>query len=187
MRTGFGFSAWGSLALVTALVLEPSLPSPAAPQVYTGADSSASFLVDGAGSLLAWGENSSGQLGIGGHPNQTLPVTVTYPAGVHGWRAIVPASNFSQGGYTYAIGDDGQLYEAGFTGFYTPANFYFARVTPVVGINGWTSLSASGVGWLAVATNGYIYGNVGGTVTWAPRPGAVRWTQVALGDSYQPN
>jgi hypothetical protein len=188
MRTISGSCAWGGfLTLAIILGLATALSASAGPRVYSGANSYSSFLVDGAGSLVAWGDNGYGNLGIGGNANQLTPVAAPSPTGVHGWRAIAPASSFAMGNYTYAIGADGLLYVAGFAGFGLPSNYYFAQVTPFAGINGWTSVAASSVGWLAVATNGYIYGSINGTVTWAPRPGATRWTQVALGSYFQPN
>lgn len=189
MKTILSTYKW-SVRLALALTLGAStvLPSHAAPQVYSGATSYSSFLVDGAGSAVAWGNDDFGNLGIGGgYASQLTPVSAPFPLGVHGWRAIAPALSFNMGNFTYAIGDDGQLYLAGFAGFSSQPNLYFSLVTNFAGINGWTGVSASSLGWLAVATNGYIYGSVNGTITWAPRPGATRWTQVAMGSYFQPN
>ena len=83
------------------------------PQIYAGAGAYGSFLVDGAGALSAWGENSGGGLGIGSNSDQSNPTTVPFPSGVHGWRGVATANGI-YGDWTYAIGDNGQLYGSGY-------------------------------------------------------------------------
>ena len=43
------------------------------------------------------------------------------------------------------------------------------------------------MGWLAVATNGPIYGNIDGSGWWLPPAGATRWIQVAVRSYVSPN
>ncbi|NOS68770.1 MAG: hypothetical protein HOP33_02460, partial [Verrucomicrobia bacterium] len=148
------------------------------PQVYAGPATSASFLVDGSGALNAWGKNDSGQLGIGGYADQPNPASVPFPAGVHSWRTMATANG--NGSWTYAIGSDLQLYAAGFVSFSTPSYLYMTPITPPAGVGGWSAVAASELGWLAVSTNGPIYGSINGSITWPPQPGATHWTQVAV-------
>lgn len=146
----------------------------AVPQVYAGPCTYSSFLIDGTGTLNAWGENGYGSLGIGGYADQPSPATVPFPSGVHGWRAVA-----SSGNATYAIGDDLQLYGAGQISW-NSISPYLTLIPPPAGVGGWATVAAGGLGWLAVSTNGSIYGNINGSVNWPPRPGATRWTHVAV-------
>ena len=135
------------LALVAVVSNGALQRAAAAPQVYAGPHAYSSFLVDGAGTLSAWGENGGGGLGIGGYTDQPRPSAVPFPAGVHGWRGVAAASGF-YGDWTYAIGDDSQLYGAGNISFnYFPS---MTLIPPPVGIGGWASVAASDQGWLAV-------------------------------------
>ena len=165
--------------LAFAAILMSAWPGEAAglPQVFAGPCSYASYLVDGAGALNAWGYNGGGALGIGSYISQSSPTAVPFPSGVHSWRTMT-AANGSYGDWTLAIGDDSQLYGAGHVsaGFQT----YMTLITPPAGVGGWSAVAASDQGWLAVSTNGPIYGNVNGTIWWPPRPGATAWAQVAV-------
>ena len=60
------------------------------------------------GQLYAWGNNFSGQLGVGDTTNRFLPIGVRLPDGVTRWVAV--AAGYS---HSVAIGDDGQLYAWG--------------------------------------------------------------------------
>jgi len=64
---------------------------------------------------------------------------------------------------------------------------YLTQVTPPAGAGGWSEVAASDEGWLAVSTNGSIYGNINGSISWPPRPGATRWTQVAVCSYFSPS
>ena len=151
------------------------------PQVFAGPHSYTSFLIDGAGGLSGWGETGFGQLGIGLSSDQTSPVTIPFPFGVQGWRTV--ASGVDNGGWSFGIADDGQLYVAGAAWGFAYAS-YFTLVPAPQGASGWSALAVSDLGWLAIASNGSIYGNINGGISWAPRPGATRWTQVAIGSWY---
>jgi len=172
-----GRSVFWSLVIL-AVVLNDSRQGAVAaePQVFAGPCAYSSFLVDATGTLSAWGENSGGSLGIGSYTDQSSPSAVPSLSGVHHWQAVVSANGF-YGSWTYAIGDDSQLYGAGYlaSGFYQ----YLTPILPPAGVGGWAAVAASDDGWLAVSTNGPIYGNVNGSVYWPPRPGATGWTQVA--------
>jgi len=150
-------------------------------QVYSGPRSYASFLVDGSGTLSAWGYNAD-HLGLGGYYNQLTPAAVSFPSGVHGWKAVVVAEG-GYGAWTFAIGDNAQLYGAGhiLSGYLDSLTL----IQPPAGVGGWAAVSASDQGWLAVSTNGAIYGNINGRVWWPQPPsGATRWTQVAVGSYF---
>ena len=149
----------------------------AGPQVYAGPCTYSSFLVDGAGTLCAWGKNGGAALGIGSYADQSSPSAVPFPSGVHAWR-VVATANGSYGDWTYAIGDDSQLYGAGHV--LSDYHSYLTLIPLPTGAGGWAAVAASDQGWLAVSTNGTIYGNVNGNIKWLPRPGATRWTQVAV-------
>ena len=157
----------------------------AVPQVYAGSSASSSFLVNGSGALNAWGENGLGNLGIGGYADQPNPATVPFPSGVHGWREVAAASGSTLGSSTYAIGDDSQLYGAGNISFSYHQSM--TLIPPPAGVGGWAAVAASGTGWLAVSTNGPIYGIINGSISWPPRPGATRWAQVAVGSYSSPS
>jgi alpha-tubulin suppressor-like RCC1 family protein len=164
---------WAAVFLVAVILNGGGRAAAAVPQVYAGPCAYSSFLVDGVGTLSAWGANGYGNLGIGSYASQSSPSAVPFPAGVQSWRAVVAA-----GEWTYAIGDDSQLYGAGNISFvYDP---YLTLIPPPAGAGGWSALAASDEGWLAVSTNGPIYGFINGSVSWPPRPGATRWTQVAV-------
>jgi len=166
-----------SVVIITVVLTGAFRGAAAVPQVYAGSCADSSFLIDGAGALNAWGENGSGSLGIGSYADQPSPTAVPFPAGVHSWRTVVTA-NGNNAGWTYAIGDDAQLYGAGNISF----NFYqyLTLVTPPAGAGGWVTVAASDEGWLAISTNGAIYGMINGSVKWQPHSGAARWTQVAV-------
>ena len=156
----------------------------AVPLVYAGSCSDSSYLADGAGTLNGWGANG-GNLGVGGYYDQLSPVAIPYPSGVHGWKIVSAAGGF-YGDWTFAIGDDSQLYGAGH--IYPTYPQYLSLIQPPAGVGGWAGVSASDQGWLAVATNGPIYGNVSGSVWWPlPPAGATRWTQVAVRSYFSPN
>jgi len=155
----------------------PQTSEAAPPQVYAGSSCDSSFLVDGSGSLIAWGDNGYGNLAIGGYSDQLSPTAVPFPSSVHRWKTVAAANGF-YGGWTLAVGDDSQLYGAG----YISGTFfqYLTLVPPPAGVGGWSGVAASESGWLAVSTNGPIYGNINGRIWWPPLAGATRWTQVAV-------
>src|SRR5436190_2920607 len=150
------------------------------PQVFAGSHSYCSFLIDGTGGLSAWGASNFGQLGTGINDNQASPVSIPFPFGVQGWRTIASAYNFGHGGFSFGLGDDGQLYVAGSIFGYAP---YFTLVPAPSEVSEWSALAVGNLGWLTIASNGSIYGGINGDVYWAPRPGAARWTQIAIGSS----
>jgi hypothetical protein len=167
---------WSVVAALAALNAACRGVAAGGPQVYSGPHADASFLIDGAGALSAWGENSDASLGIGSYSDQPSPTTVPFPAGVHGWRTVAASSG--NGDWTYAIGDDAQLYGAGNISFVF--HQYLTLISPPAGAGGWAGVAASDTGWLAVSTNGSIYGMINGSISWPPRSGAARWTQVAV-------
>lgn len=172
--------------LAVIVSLSGALPGPAAlPQVFSGSSASSSFLVDGVGTLSAWGDNTYGCLGIGGLADQSDPAIAPFPPGVRSWTTVASAGGF-YGNWTYAIGDNQQLYAAGFLSFSDPQKLFFTPVPPPAGVGGWRAVAVSDQGWLAVATNGPIYGNINGPVSWPPRPGATHWTQVAVRSYFSP-
>ncbi len=174
-------------AFVIALLNLAHQSGSAAPQVYAGPAASSSFLVDGAGALNAWGHNGNAQLGLGHYSSQPVPATAPFPTGVHAWRVVATATASFGGSSTYGIGDDDQLYAAGFAGFGVPSSEYLTLIPPPAGVGGWAAVAAGSLGWLAVSTNGPIYGSINGQISWSPRPGATRWTQVAVGSYRAPS
>src|SRR6187455_2913876 len=97
-----------SLALLTFC-----LPSALAttPHFATSPNSGSSYLIDANGTLLSWGNNSSGILGIGSSITQPTPTGSPFPTGVQRWKVI--AAGFSSALCSIAIADNGGLYGAG--------------------------------------------------------------------------
>jgi len=151
----------------------------ASSSVFANASANSSFLIDSSGTMSSWGDNGSGQLGVGGYADQASPVMSPFPTGVTRWRSLATMYSFNSGNSTYAIGNDSQLYVAGFNGYSAPGALYFTRMVTPGGVGGCAAVTASSLGWLAISTNGQIFGNANGAVWWPPRPGATRWTQVA--------
>ena len=167
-----GFTA----VVILAVALADQTTNAAAPQLYAGPSSESSFLVDGSGALNGWGYNAD-HLGLPGYFNQLTPAAIPFPSGVHSWRTVTVASG--NGSWTFAIGDDAQLYGAGYVLGLRLHNL--TLIEPPAGVGGWATVSASDLGWLAVSTNGAIYGSINGQVWWPQPPaGASRWIQVAL-------
>jgi hypothetical protein len=84
-----------------------TLPNPE--HTWLASDGKSFFVVDAAGRVRAWGDNSAGQLGAGfvsgtNNPIISTPVTIEPPAGLR-FRQVV-----SSGRRTYALTDSGQLY-----------------------------------------------------------------------------
>ena len=59
--------------------------------------------------LYAWGQNNDGQLGNGTTSDTSLPVMVTFPAGVKSWTDVAAGA-----AHSLAIGNDGNVYAWGF-------------------------------------------------------------------------
>jgi alpha-tubulin suppressor-like RCC1 family protein len=140
------------------------------------------------GTVVSWGENSIGDLGIGSLRDETAPVGV---AGLSGVTAIAAGSRFTlallSNGTVMAWGDNefGQLGNGTTT--------YSALPVPVPGLSGVTAISAGGGHALALLSNGTVmawgdneFGQLGnGTTTGSdipqPVPGLTGVAGIAAG------
>jgi alpha-tubulin suppressor-like RCC1 family protein len=114
-----------------------------------------SLALDTQGRLYSWGNNGSGQLGLGNFTNSSVPRLVAFPALVTAWTAIGAGSN-----YSIALGNNGQLYMCG-SGYTVDSGgpfVLFALPVPVPrGVTNWLSFAAGPEHVLAVAGNGALY------------------------------
>jgi alpha-tubulin suppressor-like RCC1 family protein len=149
------------------------------------------------GTLIACGNNSFGQLGLGNTTNRSSFTTVPFPAGVTAWTSIAAGSN-----YSIALANNGQLYACGY-GFYgtlgtggTTNSTRFMPVALPAGVTNWLKVFPGAQHVLAIAGNGTLYawglGSVGqlgnGTFSNSPVPQAVtppagvsNWIALAAG------
>ncbi len=150
------------------------------------------------GELLAWGENRSGQLGLGyTNTYESAPVLVPGPVGVTGWREVRAGASHS-----LALAEDGRLFGWGANGQGQLGLVHtndLARPTLIPapgGAAGWTAVAAAADHSAGVATSGeiYVWGfskmgelaegqtNAVPRPTLIPRPAGVsRWVSVAAG------
>jgi alpha-tubulin suppressor-like RCC1 family protein len=110
------------------------------------------------GKLVAWGNNSSGQLGLGNITNSSVFRQVPFPTGVTAWTAIGAGSN-----YSIALANNGRLYACGL-GFYgtlgtggTTNSTTFAPVALPIGVTNWLKVFAGAQHVMAIAGNGALY------------------------------
>lgn len=82
--------------------------SPAYVPTSVAAGDSHSLALTSDGTLLAWGSNASGQLGVGYPANASAPVQVPFPPGVTSFTAIAAGSTFS-----LAIDNNGKVWAWG--------------------------------------------------------------------------
>jgi alpha-tubulin suppressor-like RCC1 family protein len=149
------------------------------------------------GKLVACGNNSSGQLGLGHTTNSSTFRLVPFPAGVTAWIAIGAGSN-----YSVALGNNGQLYACGLglfgtlgTGGITNSTIFVPVALPA-GVTNWLRAFPGAQHVLAIAGNGALYawglGSVGqlgnGTFSSSPVPqpvtppaGVSNWIALAAG------
>lgn len=116
-----------------------------------------SLAIGSNGQLYAWGEGSSGQLGVGSAVPQSTPVAVNLPAGVSALR-VAAGHNFSM-----AIGSDGQLYSWGQNDRSQLGDGSSVRRNTPVAVSlpqGVTPLDMAGGSYLgfAVGSDGLLYG-----------------------------
>lgn len=95
------------LACVLAVACAAPASAPAAVTLIPQGASHASFVLDDAGVLWAWGDNSGGALGDGTFVSRVEPRPVPFPAGVDAWRAAAAGSR------VLAIAADGRLFTWG--------------------------------------------------------------------------
>ena len=81
-------------------------PAAVTPVTVTAGDSSA-YVIGSNGALYDWGNNKSGQLGIGSTRSSTVPVKVPLPAG------FTPVAIAAGESAAYAVGSDGSVYAWG--------------------------------------------------------------------------
>jgi len=123
-----------------------------------------SFALGTDGSLYAWGGNGQGQLGIGSTTNAPQPALVPLPTGVTKWTAIYGGIYF-----TAAMGDDGNLYEAGVvnvsnnygelgTGSATASSSTFVKANMPAGVTSWKGIALTGSSVLAIGGDNVLYG-----------------------------
>lgn len=111
------------------------------------------------GNLYTWGSGGNGQLADGGTSNVTSPAKVSMPAGVSGWEAIACGENFTE-----AVGNDGNLYEAGYSGDGETGNgTHLGTLSTLTianmpgGASKYVDVSAGHNHVIAVAGNGSLY------------------------------
>jgi alpha-tubulin suppressor-like RCC1 family protein len=149
------------------------------------------------GTVLAWGNNHFGQLGIGNHQNKTTPVTVPLPAGTD-VTAISAGYDYSlaltsTGSiYAWGLGGAGQLGDGSLTNSLSPVLVNLPNGTTA------TAISAGDRHALAVTNSGGVmswgenaYGQLGDgstTTSDAPvnvsLPGGTTVTAVAAGGAH---
>jgi alpha-tubulin suppressor-like RCC1 family protein len=169
----------GVVGLALLVTGEPAGPAASAAAGAVARSGAATALA--AGSLRAWGDDLSGQLGDGGSVSRSTPVAVMLPAGTAvkavaaGGRhtlAVTRSGELLAWGYNF----DGQLGDGTTTGRRTPVRVTLPGGAKVVAVAAGSSHS------LAVTTAGKVlawgsneYGQLGdGTTTDRHRPVAVR-------------
>jgi len=108
-------------------------------EIYAGF--SHSLAKDQSGQLWAWGNNTSGQLGLGSAGNKNSPERIQMPTGVTQWTAINPVAQrnfaFDQAGrlWAWGAGAHGQLGNGVTTDQNLPQ-----QISLPVGVTAWTTL-----------------------------------------------
>jgi alpha-tubulin suppressor-like RCC1 family protein len=126
-----------------------------APEFY----SSSSYALHVNGTLYDWGANTVGQLGDNTTIDQPTPINnVPFPSGVTSWTAVTGG-----GGFTLAIGNDGNMYSWGSNaqgqlGNGTTGN----STTPVMvtlpsGVTSWKAVTAGAYYIIAVGSDNNLY------------------------------
>ncbi len=108
------------------------------------------------GTLMAWGENKSGQLGDGTTTEKDVPTPVK---GVSGVQAVAAGGIATLGGHTLALLDNGTVLAWGANGSGQLGNGSTANSTapvPVRGLKGVAAVSASVSHSLALLSNGTV-------------------------------
>ena len=137
------------------LLLASILPSSAydsvqagTPQTISGGDG-VSFVIDGGGSLWAWGSNEWGQLGDGTTEDRSTPVKV-----LEGVRSVSAGE-----GHTYAVMEDNTLWAWGrnVSNAFTGQDDLSFSLSPVRLMDGVQSASTGTCTHLAVKTDGTLW------------------------------
>jgi alpha-tubulin suppressor-like RCC1 family protein len=167
--------------------------------------SNSAYVIDAADALWAWGENRSGQLGVGFESaSERTPMTAPVPAGEAGWLTVA-------GGGFHALGisDEGRLYAWGNNawgqlgvGITNSGQPTAGLVEAPSGAGHWTAVAAGYWHSLGLAANGQLYtwgqgryGELGysgeGTYYFSARPSIVgrpanvnRWTAIFAGQGF---
>jgi alpha-tubulin suppressor-like RCC1 family protein len=193
----------GQLGLGTTNASQPffsAVPRPGNVQRWIGVAVGAGHALGIAdtGELHAWGDNRSGQLGLGYTNEHELgPVLVPRPSGVTAWQDVRAGA-----GHSLALAEDGRLFGWGANGQgqlglgHTNDVATAALVPPPEGVAGWISIAAAAYHSAGVAASGelYVWGfsatgslvegytNAVPAPTRIPRPAGVsRWVSVAAG------
>jgi alpha-tubulin suppressor-like RCC1 family protein/subtilisin family serine protease len=155
LETGGAVWTWGS-----APAMVPGITT--ATDVSAGGGSNAFFLVALAdGTVRAWGENESGQLGNGSATDSSTPVTVSGLSGIHKVFACTPNANAAAISYSFALrqsdgavygwgyNEEGQLGDGGTTSTTTPVLIStLTSVTQITAtVQGNFALKADGTVW----------------------------------------
>jgi alpha-tubulin suppressor-like RCC1 family protein len=123
-------------------------------KIFTGGNSNFEIKVDG--TLWAWGNNSSGQLGIGHKNNQSYPIQV---GSSNDWKYVVTANST----YTLALKNDGSLWgwgkngTNGYLGIGNPSIEEYLTPTRIGSSSDWEIISAGTDHNLAIKSNGSLW------------------------------
>jgi alpha-tubulin suppressor-like RCC1 family protein len=156
----WGYNVYGQLG--NGSTTNSSVPIPVSLPSGVGVTDSAaggyhSLAIGTDGKLYAWGQNGFGQLGNGTTVNQSTPIVVQLPSGVHATQVAAGADDsFALGsdGNVYAWGDNSlnELGNGGGNNSSTPV-----RVSIPAGVTV-TAIAAGQYHTLGIASNGKVYG-----------------------------
>ena len=209
-RNAYGQLGFGDTVQRTAPTLVP-FPDGVSQwsEISVGATYSLALTINGR--MFAWGQNTSGQLGLGDTAQRTSPTPVPFPAGVNRWRTVVAGGGFEIAPMqSLALTSDGRLFVWGGNDFgqlgLGDSGVGTNRNTPTFvpfpdGVTEWSSIAAGLRTSFALTPDGRLFawgsnsfGQLGlgdsgfGTQrlvpTFVPFPtGVTEWSSVAPGES----
>ena len=146
-----GIGEFGYTPTPTQLFAAENIPKS---KIFTGGNSN--FEIKANGTLWAWGNNSSGQLGVGHKNNQSYPIQVGSSTD---WKYVVTANST----YTLALKNDGSLWgwgkngTNGYLGIGNPSIEEYLVPTRIGSSSDWEIISAGTDHNLAIKSNGSLW------------------------------